>query len=98
MKKILLSLLLAPMVHLLFAQTDNQNPQNQNGTPQTPAQQTNPNQYPGNSNQTSPNATNQNMQEDNSWDLYDGTRVETTKVPQSTTVAFTTKYPNRNDV
>jgi len=102
MKKISFSLFLAAMMQAAFAQYNQNNNQNQQtGTQQdqnNPSNQNQTNPNMSNPNQTNPNMQSQNMDMDHDWDMYGGTRVETSRVPQTTSKAFSTKYPNRNDV
>ena len=47
--------------------------------------------------QTNPNQPAMQTQTMNDWDLYNGTMIETSKVPSTTVQAFNSAYPSRND-
>ena len=47
--------------------------------------------------QSNPNQPAMQTQTMNDWDLYNGTMIETSKVPSTTVQAFNSSYPNRND-
>ena len=93
MKKLFSVVLFVGMMQIVFAQYD-QNREMPADTEKNRSDQVNPNRPDVN-----PNIQNQTMNQQNvSWDLYDGRKVESSTVPQSTTKSFTVKYPNQNDV
>ena len=82
MKNIIITLLGAIVLQPVFAQSPT-------GNDPSMQNQTNPNQT---------TTTQSTTQTSDMWDLYGGNRVETSRVPENYSKAFTTKYPNQSNV